>query len=301
MPCDALIGPMPDPFVLTDSSAYITWRQRKLGDWPRGNDEVRVEVAQLANPSPAELAVVHALVSKCNLALISCPDAAQIDATALLSFGRRLGLVRLDTNLCADALAVSYIAVRPTDRASEYIPYTDRPLSWHTDGYYQAPGSEVRAWMLFCVRDAAVGGENTLLDPEIAYIRLRDEDPSLIRALMEPDAMTVPANVRGGVQLRPASTGPVFSVIDGRLHMRYSARSRNISWKSSPTLDAARERLDRLLSQPSVYMFQHKLKPGEGYVSNNVLHNRTGFTDPTGAGRLLLRTRYLDRIQTFTD
>ena len=119
----------------------------------------------------------------------------------MLAFGRRLGLVRLATNLCADERAVSAVAVRPTGRASEYIPYTDRPLSWHTDGYYQPPGSEVRAWMLFCVRDAAVGGENTLLDPEIAYIQLRDEDPSLIRALMEPDAMTVPANVRGGMQL----------------------------------------------------------------------------------------------------
>jgi hypothetical protein len=89
-------------------------------------------------------------------------------------------------------------------------------------------------------------------------------------------------------------------VIEGRLHMRYSARTRNITWKSTPALDAARERLTRLLSQPNVYMFRYKLKPGEGYVSNNVLHNRTGFTDPTGAGRLLLRTRYLDRVQAFT-
>ena len=112
--------------------------------------------------------------------------------------------------------------------------------------------------------------------------------------------MTVPANVREGVQLRPASTGPVFSVISGRLHIRYSARTRNLAGKSPAALDVARERLDRLLSQSSVYMFRHKLKPGEGYVSNNVLHNRAGFTDPTGAGRLLLRTRYLDRVQAFT-
>jgi hypothetical protein len=29
-----------------------------------------------------------------------------------------------------------------------------------------------------------------------------------------------------------------------------------------------------------------------------VLHNRSGFRDPPGAGRLLLRARYLDRVQT---
>ena len=295
-----MIHAIPDPFDLANSAAYLAWRARKLRAWARGANELRATVAHLGTPSPAELTAIGALIAKFNLALIACHDPAQLDAAALLAFGRRLGLVRLDTNLCADERAVSAIAVRPMGRASEYIPYTDRPLSWHTDGYYQTPGSEVRAWMLFCVRDAAVGGENTLLDPEIAYIQLRDEDPGLIRALMEPDAMTVPANVRGGMQLRPASTGPVFSLIEGGLHMRYSARTRNITWKSTPALDAARERLTRLLSQPSVYMFRYKLKPGEGYVSNNVLHNRTGFTDPTGAGRLLLRTRYLDRVQAFT-
>jgi hypothetical protein len=36
-------------------------------------------------------------------------------------------------------------------------------------------------------------------------------------------------------------------------------------------------------------------------VSNNVLHNRSAFSDPTGAGRLLLRARYLDRVQTPAD
>ena len=207
-----------------------------------------------------------------------------------------LGLTRLDTNLCADDRAVSAIAVRPTGATGDYIPYTDRPLSWHTDGYYNPRDRQVRAWMLFCVRDAAIGGENALLDPELAYIALRDEDPALIRALMAPDAMTVPANRAAGIELRPASTGPVFSVIGGHLHMRYSARTRNIAWKADPTLEAARGRLTRLLSQGGDYMFQHKLRPGEGYVSNNVLHNRAGFTDPTGAGRLLLRTRYLDRV-----
>jgi hypothetical protein len=79
--------------------------------------------------------------------------------------------------------------------------------------------------------------------------------------------------------------------------MRYSARARNILWKPSPLVAAARERLTRLLSRPSDYMFRHKLRPGEGYVSNNVLHNRSGFADPMGAGRLLLRTRYLDRVR----
>lgn len=289
---------MSNPFDLADTPAYLDWRQAKLADWPGGVDRLRVEVARLAEPSPAEVKAITARIARCNLALISCRNPTDINPSALLDFGRHLGLVRPDGNLCADEQAVSAIAVRPTGQASEYIPYTSRALSWHTDGYYKAPGAPVRAWTLLCVRDAAEGGENALLDPEIAYIHLRDEDPALIQALMEPDAMTVPANREGDLELRPASTGPVFSVIDGHLHMRYSARARNIRWKASPALDAARERLSRLLSEPCVYMFRHRLRPGEGYVSNNVLHNRSGFSDPTGAGRLLLRARYLDWVQT---
>jgi hypothetical protein len=285
----------PSPFDLSDSGPYEEWRSAKLSRRPTDLGQLRVRVERLAEPSTDELGAISAAVARANLALIACPDPVTNSAD-LLAFGRRLGLERPDTNLCADDQAVSAIAVRPTGATADYIPYTDSPLSWHTDGYYNPADRQVRAWMLFCVRDAALGGENALLDPELAYIALRDEDPALIRALMAPDAMTVPANRSGGQELRAASTGPVFSAIGGRLHMRYSARTRNIVWAPDPLLEAARARLSALLSQGSDYMFHHKLRPGEGYVSNNVLHNRAGFTDPTGAGRLLLRTRYLDPI-----
>jgi hypothetical protein len=286
-----------DPSNLGNTAAYLAWRAAKLADFPENINALRVEIVHLADPSPAELKAVGERLARCNLALIACPDPRQIDAGALLAFGRRLGLDRTDSNLCADERAVSAICVRPTGRPTDYVPYTNRPLTWHTDGYYNAPDQTIRAWTLFCARNATTGGENALFDPEIAYIRLRDEDPALVAALMEPNAMSIPANVEGGVELRPSRMGPVFSVAGGHLHMRYSARTRNILWKQSPALDAARKALTRLLSTSSVYMFQHNLKPGEGYVSNNVLHNRTGFTDTTGTGRLLLRVRYLDRAQ----
>jgi hypothetical protein len=79
--------------------------------------------------------------------------------------------------------------------------------------------------------------------------------------------------------------------------MRYSARRRNIAWSADPRTDAAREALDRLLSSEDTFIYRHKLAPGEGYVSNNLLHNRTGFRESaTGESkRVLLRTRYLDR------
>ena len=80
-----------------------------------------------------------------------------------------------------------------------YIPYSNRPLSWHTDGYYNfhGPSDCVKAMVLHCVRDAVEGGVNALLDHEIAYIRLRDRDPAFIEALTHPEAMTIPAGEDG--------------------------------------------------------------------------------------------------------
>jgi len=45
--------------------------------------------------------------------------------------------------------------------------------------------------LLYCAQDATEGGENQLLDHEIAYILLRDADPRFIEALMHPAAMTI--------------------------------------------------------------------------------------------------------------
>jgi len=185
-------------------------------------------------------------------------------------------------------------------RHQGYIPYTDRPLSWHTDGYYNPLDRQVRAWVLHCASDAASGGENGLLDHEIAYILLRDHDPALVAALMAPDAMTIPPNTEEGTEVRGAQSGPVFSVDSetGTLHMRYSARKRNITWKQDPATIAAVRFLEDTLTGTCPYILHHRLAPGQGVISNNVLHNRTGFRDDpaTGRRRLIYRARYYDRI-----
>ena len=296
-----------DPFDLADQIAYLAWRDFKLAQYPVTLDELMVPLAHLSRPSDLELAALRRQVTRHGFALVRA-EPSQITAEAVLAFGRALGLARTDSNRFADASAISHIAQarRPQDARiaspgrGDYIPYTDKPLGWHTDGYYNAPDRQVSAWTLFCVRPARHGGINSLLDHEIAYIRLRDDSPQHIEALSHPEALSIPALVEGNAVIRPASIGPVFSVRRGWLHMRYSARARNVSWRKTPETDAARQALDRLFSTPDVFTFTHRLESGEGILSNNVLHNRSGFidADDPNAGRLLLRVRYLDRIAT---
>jgi hypothetical protein len=89
----------------------------------------------------------------------------------------------------------------------------------------------------------------------------------------------------------------VFSIDpQGNLHMRYTARKRNIAWREDGLTQEAVSCLTAFLDSDSPYIFRHALQPGEGYLGNNVLHNRTAFEDDEQQHRLLYRARYFDRI-----
>jgi alpha-ketoglutarate-dependent taurine dioxygenase len=78
--------------------------------------------------------------------------------------------------------------------------------------------------------------------------------------------------------------------------MRYSARKKNIRWRDDRTTTAAREFLTELLADAAGPVLRHDLQPGQGLISNNVLHNRTAFEDGPSQKRLLYRARFFDRI-----
>jgi alpha-ketoglutarate-dependent taurine dioxygenase len=213
----------------------------------------------------------------------------------------QLGLHRLDGNWLADEDGISQIAVAaPVGDRAAFIPYTNRPIKWHTDGYYHPQSRHIRAMVLHCVRAAAAGGENALMDHEMAYIAVREANPDWMRALMAPDAMTIPERLDEDGVARAEQAGPVFSVdeFSGALHMRYTARTRSVQWKDDATTRAAAAFLAQLLGRDGPHMFRLTLEPGMGLVCNNVLHDRTGFVDDPRQPRLLYRARYLDRIRS---
>lgn len=278
-----------DPFDLWQDVPYQRWREFKLRIAPVGPADLLVEVRDLAAPTDAE---ADALLHRCRLANMAVYAAPPADKAAQRAFAARFGLIRLDANTLADADGITPLLVAPEGARRRYIPYTDRPISWHTDGYYNAMEAQVRAMVLHCACPAASGGENLLLDHELAYILLRDADPDHIAALSRPDAMTIPANGEDGVD-RPDSSGPVFCVLGGSLHMRYTARPRNVVWH--PDTAAALAALKDILAT-SPHVLRHRLEAGQGYLCNNVLHTREPFTDDPDRPRLLYRARYLDRI-----
>lgn len=288
------------PFDLSDTATYRNWRQKKLERRAASVDELVVPVADINNLSDSEYLAILTRCRYNNMAVYSTGD-QYIGKSEVLGLGHRFGLSRLDGNLCSDEDKISALQVSDAGRKREYIPYSNKRLSWHTDGYYNAPDHWIRAFVLHCVRPAAEGGESHLLDHEMLYIQMRDENPAWIAALMAPDAMTIPANIENGVEIRGAETGPVFSfhAPTRSLHMRYSARERNIIWRDDPATREAVEFMRLIWQEGSPYIYHHRLMHGQGVICNNTLHCRSGFTDDQAQGqtRLLYRARYFDRIQ----
>jgi hypothetical protein len=284
------------PFSLENEKAYRAWREIKLENYPEKAEDLIVEISDPTALTPAEFEAIQRLVVKTNMAVYAGSSGSNPDKGIPAKLGEQFGLTQLDDNMGADDGVTSLQVVSGQWRGG-YIPYTDKPIRWHTDGYYNDADHQIRGLLLHCVSPAAKGGENALLDQEIAYIHLRDNNPDHIRALMAVDAMTIPPNIENGKEIRAVCSGPVFSVMpDGNLHMRYTARTRSIEWKADAVTAAAVKTLSEFLDSDSPYKYRTTLQSGQGLVSNNVLHDRSGFAETEHRKRLLYRLRYYQRI-----
>jgi hypothetical protein len=288
------------PFDLNSNAAYAEWRQRKLATAPRQLEDIVVEIGDPRALTAAERSRLLHLNVVANMAIYVGKTGRDPDKDIPRLLGQQLGLHTLDSHWLTDNDSISPLSVRGAEERGErreFIPYTDKPIRWHTDGYYNTPEHTVHGLLLHCVESAHSGGDNQLLDHEIAYILLRDENPEHIRALSVPDVMTIPARTDETGIARAEQPGPVFSVDRlGFLHMRYTARTRSIVWRQDEATQTAVAALERILATPTPWTLRGRLEPGMGLVCNNVLHDRSGFTETPQRRRLLYRARYYERV-----
>lgn len=285
------------PFHHENELAYQKWKTHKLKDYPTSISQLVVPLNDPKALTVQEYQQIKDCLLKTNMVIYDIGRDIQEDKSIPEQLGIQLGIHSLDRNECADDDGFTSIQVVDDGLHAIYIPYSEKGINWHTDGYYNRLSEQIYSMILHCVRPAPEGGENQLWDPEIIYMMLRDKNPDYIKALMEPDAMTIPKNVLNGQLVRPDRSGPVFMITDeGRLHMRYTARARNVIWKEDSLTQEAQQTLRALLNSDSDYLFQGRLEAGQGLVCNNVLHTRTAFKDDKDNPRLLYRGRYFDKI-----
>ena len=292
---------MKTPFSLENDDLYQRWRDNKLENYPSKLADLVVELKNGKSMSDIEHAAILDRCKQTNMAIYVGNTGDDPDREIPHYVGQRFGLSHLNHNWLGDddGLTSLTVADDEDEKRQNYIPYSNHPIKWHTDGYYNTADKQIHAVLLHCVKPASEGGENALLDQEIAYILLRDQNPDYIRLLMQDDVLTIPPRLNKENEIaRKEEAGPIFSVDPktGNLHMRYTIRTYNVIWKQDSETQAALNALTKILGSDSPYIFRGKLESGMGLICNNVLHDRTGFSDSDEQHRLLYRARYFDRM-----
>ncbi|MCP4182042.1 MAG: TauD/TfdA family dioxygenase [Hyphomicrobiales bacterium] len=291
-----------DVFVAGHERAYQIWREQKLADWAQLSQKKIIVLDSISKLDRSETPQILEQCNAHNFAIYQLNDAISEKELrpSLIKFCKSMGLNRAEIHRSQASDGIVSIQVEKHAIGTGYIPYSNKSLSWHSDGYYNGASKRILGMILHCVRDASEGGVNELLDHEIAYIRLRDINPAYVTTLMHKETMTIPENTDERSAYRPPSIGPVFffNEVSGRLQMRYSARGRNIIWRDDDETTKARALLSEIMADDPMIV-RHKLQPGQGVISNNILHNRTKFShrdDESSTSRLLYRIRYLDAV-----
>ena len=285
------------PFLLENEQIYLAWREKKLLLPSPDFENIRVKIGDLNRITSSEKAAILACCDKYNMVIYET-DETHCEPETLKAFAANFGLVNLDQHYCHDSGGITALQVSAKNNKGGFIPYSDKAINWHTDGYYNSPDQQVYALLLHCDTPAIEGGENWIMDHELAYIRLRDENPAFIEALMHEQAMTIPPHVENGKEVRGAQSGPVFSTYNKgqKLHMRYSQRKRNIVWRDDGITGEAVTFLNHLLNDDKRDKLHIKLREGQGVLANNVLHTRSAFKDTSEQSRLLYRGRFFEPI-----
>ena len=145
-----------------------------------------------AQPMPS----VEALLQRCarwNMAVYRSAERRRRQGHRRAPSVRQLGLHRLDANWLADEDGISSITVsRAATAAAASSPTPTGRSSGTPTATTTRPHAASAPWCCTACGRRERAASNALLDHELAYIALRDASPRWMRALMAPDAMTIP-------------------------------------------------------------------------------------------------------------
>tara|TARA_B100001063_G_scaffold42881_1_gene36698 strand:- start:2282 stop:3112 length:831 start_codon:yes stop_codon:yes gene_type:complete len=270
------------------SSEFRQWASEKEANIPSNIDDLKVKIHDINHASIEEIGNIKDKINKFNCCIYKS-QAGLINQANLISFAQSIGMKTYDSNNI-DNSPVSCIMPLKSKGKINYIPYTNKQLNWHTDGYYDE--KPIFSWLLHCEEPASFGGENYLLDHELAireYILKHDNLDSLSRS----DAFVIPGNAYAG---RDSTKGYICDINNKyrRFHMKFSMRKEHMDLNEKSKI--AIMRMKKIIKEDcKKYYLTYKLSKNEGIVTNNILHGRNSFEDGKVI-RKLYRIRSYERI-----
>jgi|GEM_PF-5050446 len=163
----------------------------------------------------------------------------------------------------------------------------------HADGTLD-PFNAVRTAMLYCVKPAIEGGENSVFNLVGALFDLHKENPKLAEALFQRDALTKfsPSNP----SLDEVTDSAFAFDAEGRIISRYSDSEEYCRWSNDPLVQEAlkfmRERL--ISSDEPKRNVEFKLLSGQILImaNNQVAHSRKAFVQSDNNEREMWRALF---------
>ena len=279
--------------LTTTKDAYKQWAEEKLESFTPKIDDLMVEIMNPLSLTKSEKSRIKTLIKNYNMAFYNISGKSRDIRKSLLFLSQEIGLGDYELDSKSDENGLTPIKVSSEEKiGDEYIPYTNKSLNWHTDGYYNDNNKPIFSWLLHCESPSDEGGENKYMDHEIAYILFNQKYENLY-TLMKDTTYTIPENKKNK---RPNIVGYVFSFDNkyNKLHMKFTMRENNIFWDSESL--SAINNLKSLINNSVDYHLKHKLTKGQGVITNNVIHMRSSFTISKNKNRLLYRLRSKKRI-----
>ncbi len=276
-----------------EKDKYKRWEELKLNNFISHPGNLIVEINQAESLKKSEKLKIMELLDQQNLVFYEFKNMKGTTVDAVLSLSKQIGLEDFDYNLRTDKTGLTSIVAQDNPlNEDEYVPFTTKPLNWHTDGYYNLLDESIHSWLLHCDKPAKQGGENEFLDHEIAYILFNRVNTN-ISSLMDNNAYVIPKNIKTG---RSSVNSYVFSFnnVYGKLHMRFTMREKNIHWNKNIANEI--NELKQIIQNSKNYQIKYKLDSGQGAITNNILHNRSSFTNSDNQTRLIYRIRSKKRV-----
>jgi len=270
------------------SENFIEWSAKKDLNIPSNIDDLKVSLCDINHVSKTEISQIKQKLTKFNCCIYASGTDLN-DNSKIMRFAQSLGMKTFDSHNIDDS-AISMISADKNENNMRYIPYTNKGLNWHTDGYYD--NKPIFSWLLHCVEPALSGGENFLLDHELAireYVLKHDD----ITCLMNNQAFSIPTDE---VAERGVTSNYVCDMNNEykKLHMNFSMRKENIILNKDSK--SAMSKLIKIIKEDcKKYHLTYKLSRNEGIVSNNILHGRNAFKDGP-VMRKILRIRSHERL-----
>ena len=174
------------------------------------------------------------------------------------------------------------------------LAYTNLGLQAHTDNPYRDPVPTIQ--ILYCIENSASGGDSKVVDGFKAAILLKEENQEYFNLLTKycarfeynEDKKTHLESRRPMIELSP--DGEIIAI---RFNNRSAAPITDVPYNDMENYYKAYRKFSEIINNPSMAI-NFKLKPGEGFVTDNtrVLHSRTAYS---GSGSRWLQGCYVDK------